>query len=218
MVLDTVGGVAVWEAAQKLLTMDWTAAASRSSLSLGRGDSRNASLDIDLGADPAAMKSNVEPHAKLSKSKSKSKSVITHAQFTTLVGDTPHRPIPTAQDNLRSGLRSLRRSTSTTAKSSPAVLTRGANKREKRVVGYAWVSVAADVDMEGEDVRDSLGAVVRMAEAGWLRPVCVNAEGEAEEPGKVVPFEKAPEVFRRGLVGPLGVLADGGTCAVRIVG
>ena len=42
--------------------------------------------------------------------------------------------------------------------------------------------------------------------------------GEAEEPGKVVPFEKAPEVFRRGLIGPLGVLADGGTCAVRIVG
>ncbi|TBU50525.1 hypothetical protein BD309DRAFT_945172 [Dichomitus squalens] len=218
MVLDTVGGVAVWESSQKLLTMDWTAAASRSSLSLGRGDSGNASLDVDLGADPAAMKSNVEQSAKLSRSKSKSKSVITHAQFTTLVGDTPHRPIPTAQDNLRGGLRSLRRSTSTTAKPSPAVLTRGAHKREKRVVGYAWVSVAADVDMEGEDVRDSLGAVVRMAESGWLRPPCVNAEGEEEEAGKVVPFEKAAEVFRRGIVGPLGVLADGGTCAVRIVG
>ena len=52
---------------------------------------------------------------------------------------------------------------------SPAVLTKGGhNKREKRLVGYAWVSVAADVDFEGGDVRDSLAAVMRMAEAGWL--------------------------------------------------
>ncbi|KAI1793028.1 hypothetical protein LXA43DRAFT_886421 [Ganoderma leucocontextum] len=221
MVLDTVGGTAVWEAGQRLLTTDWTAAASRSSASLGRDEgSRNASLDVDLGADPAAMGANAESHAKLKRGRSTSKSrpMITHAQFTTLVGDTPHRPVPTAQDNLKGGLRSLRRATSTTAKSSPAVLTRGASKREKRLVGYAWLSVAADVDMEGEDVRDSLGAVVRMAEGGWLRPPCVDAEGEAEEAGKIVLFETAPEVFRRGVVGPLGVLADGGTCAVRIVG
>ena len=225
MVLDTVGGAAIWEAGQRLLTADWTAAASRSSLSLTRGEgsrSRNASLDIDLGADPAAMGANAESHmhAKLKRgrSTSKTRSVITHAQFTTLVGDTPHRPIPTAQDNLKGGLRSLRRATSTTAKSSPAVLSRGASKREKRLVGYAWVSVAADVDMEGEDVRDSLAAVVRMAENGWLRPSCVDGEGELEEAGKIVLFEKAAEVFRRGIVGPLGVLADGGTCTVRIVG
>nr|VWO99334.1 Septin-type G domain-containing protein [Ganoderma boninense] len=220
MVLDTVGGAAVWEAGQRLLTADWTAAASRSSLSLGRVGSRNGSLDVDLGADPAAMGANAESHTKLKRGRSTSKgrSVITHAQFTTLVGDTPHRPIPTAQDNLKGGLRSLRRATSTTSKSTPAVLTRGVSKREKRLVGYAWVSVAADVDMEGEDVRDSLAAVVRMAESGWLRPPCVDAEGESQEPGKIVPFEKAPEVFRRGIIGPLGVLADGGTCAVRIVG
>ena len=101
------------------------------------------------------------------------------------------------------------------------MLTKGAGKRERRVVGYAWVSVAADVDFEGEDVRDSLGAVMRMAEAGWLRPPGMGAgpdgAGEPDE-GKVVPFERAPEVFRRGVVGPQGVLAEGGTCAVRIVG
>ena len=136
----------------------------------------------------------------------------------------PHRAIPTAHDNLRSGLRPLKRSMSTSSsagapggKSGHAVLTKGGGRRERRVVGYAWVSVAADVDFEGEDVRDSLAAVMRMAEAGWLRPPCVRPDGEPEQ-GKVVPFERAPEVFRRGVVGPMGALAEGGTCVVRIVG
>ncbi|RPD62063.1 hypothetical protein L226DRAFT_545971 [Lentinus tigrinus ALCF2SS1-7] len=218
MVLDTVGGVAMWEAAQRLLIMDWTVAASRSSSSLA---SRNGSVDLsrDPAAPPAAATTADSEALKPSKAKNK----ISHAQFTTLVGDTPHRAIPTAHDNLRNGLNSLTRSKSTSGKpsGSAAVLTKGGNKREKRVVGYAWVSVAADVDFEGEDVRDSLGAVMRMAEAGWLRPPGLGGgergDGEPDE-GKVVPFERAPEVFRRGLVGPQGVLADGGTCAVRIVG
>ena len=220
MVLDTVGGAAVWEAAQRLLTMDWTIAASRSSASLA---SRNGS--VDLSRDPAAPS---DPTESPKPSKTKSKPTISHAQFTTLVGDTVHRAIPTAQDNLRSGLRSLRRSGSTSSKSGPA-LPPGANstavlarrgtlrRAQKRVVGYAWVSVAADVDFEGGDVRDALAAIVRMAEAGWLRPPCVGADGEPDV-GRVVPFERAPEVFRRGVVGPLGALADGGTCVVRIVG
>ncbi|KAI0723529.1 hypothetical protein C8Q76DRAFT_615726 [Earliella scabrosa] len=221
MVLDTVGGVQVWEAAQKLLTMDWTVSASRSSASLA---SRNGS--IDLSRDPAAPSpapANGDVAGPNSKP-SKTKSTISHAQFTTLVGDTPHRAIPTAQDNLRSGLRSLKRSMSTSSsagapggRSGHAVLTKGGGRRERRVVGYAWVSVAADVDFEGEDVRDSLAAVMRMAEAGWLRPPGVAGEGEGDE-GKVVPFERAPEVFRRGVAGPRGPLAEGGTCAVRIVG
>ena len=227
MVLDTVGGVAIWEASQRLLTMDWTVAASRSSASLA---SRNNS--VDLSRDPAApsptaaVAAAAAPEGEAHKP-SKTKSKISHAQFTTLVGDMPHRAVPTAQDNLRSGLRSLRRSMSTSGspqKAGPgggaghAVLTKakGTHRRERRVVGYAWVSVAADVDFEGEDVRDSLAAVVRMADAGWLRPPCAGAEGEPD-PGKVVPFERAPEVFRRGLVGPLGLLADGGTCVVRLV-
>ena len=76
-------------------------------------------------------------------------------------------------------------STSSSAKHSGpgqhAVLTKAGNRRERRVVGYAWVSVAADVDFEGEDVRDSLAAVMRMAEAGWLRPPGVSGEGEGED-------------------------------------
>ncbi|KAI8984976.1 hypothetical protein BD414DRAFT_529595 [Trametes punicea] len=237
-VLDTVGGAAIWEASQRLLTTDWTDTAARSSLSLAS----RSELKLNGGppSSPHEAASSAEHHGspdpshhKPSKLKGK---LVSHAQFTTLVGDTPHRAIPTAQDNLRSGLRSLRRSMSTSSspsKASPASLGRSAGvaTKSKRIVGYAWVSVAADVDFEGEDVRDSLGAVVRMAEDGWLRP-WVGGGGSggggsgtgnghvvvsASEEGKVVPFERAPEVFRRGVVGPLGVLADGGTCAVKIV-
>ncbi|KAI0637678.1 hypothetical protein C8Q77DRAFT_1047354 [Trametes polyzona] len=246
-VLDTVGGVAVWEAAQKLLTMDWTASAARSSLSLAsRSDIRpnghshsQPHTDGENGYSSSGGGQGLGQGGNYRPSKLKSK-LVSHAQFTTLVGDTPQRAIPTAQDNLRSGLRSLRRSVSTSSPASPspashASLGRSAGGvKTKRVVGYAWVSVAADVDFEGEDVRDSLGAVVRMAEGGWLRPwvggststatsgstpngSANGSAGAGAEEGKVVPFERAPEVFRRGVVGPLGVLADGGTCAVRIV-
>ncbi|KAL7282021.1 LOW QUALITY PROTEIN: hypothetical protein ACG7TL_003488 [Trametes sanguinea] len=235
-VLDTIGGVAIWEASQRLLMVDWTDAAARSSLSLAsRSESRpNGGSSLDHHG-PGSEHHHDSPNGTPTKpSKLKSK-IVSHAQFTTLVGDTPHRAIPTAQDNLRSGLRSLRRSMSTSStgptKSSPASLGRsaGAAAKTKRIVGYAWVSVAADVDFEGEDVRDSLGAVVRMAEDGWLRPWVGGVGGggnggggggvvaAAPEEGKVVPFERAPEVFRRGVAGPLGVLADGGTCAVKIV-
>ncbi|KAI0772526.1 hypothetical protein BD413DRAFT_623744 [Trametes elegans] len=226
-ILDTVGGVQIWEASQRLLTMDWTDAAGRSSLSLAsrsevklNGNGNGHSVG---GYDSSTEHADAGAH-RPSKLKGK---VVSHAQFTTLVGDTPQRAVPTAQDNLRSGLRSLRRSMSTSGaphKSSPAALGRsaGAAPKSKRVVGYAWVSVAADVDFEGEDVRDSLGAVVRMAEGGWLRPWVGGAPagagaGTGPDEGKVVPFERAPEVFRRGIVVPLGVLADGGTCAVKIV-
>ncbi|OSD01779.1 hypothetical protein PYCCODRAFT_1368673 [Trametes coccinea BRFM310] len=235
-VLDTIGGVAIWEASQRLLMVDWTDAAARSSLSLAsRSELRpNGGSSLDHHG-PGSEHHHDSPNGTPTKpSKLKSK-IVSHAQFTTLVGDTPHRAIPTAQDNLRSGLRSLRRSMSTSStgpgKSSPASLGRsaGAAAKTKRIVGYAWVSVAADVDFEGEDVRDSLGAVVRMAEDGWLRPWVGGVSGggnggggggvvaAAPEEGKVVPFERAPEVFRRGVAGPLGVLADGGTCAVKIV-
>ncbi|KAH9894116.1 hypothetical protein C8Q73DRAFT_647191 [Cubamyces lactineus] len=231
-VLDTVGGIAIWEASQRLLTMDWTDAAARSSLSLAsRSELRPNGSSMHDHSDYGDH--STSPH-KPSKLKTK---IVSHAQFTTLVGDTPHRAIPTAQDNLRSGLRSLRRSMSTSSpsKSSPASLGRSVgtvSAKTKRIVGYAWVSVAADVDFEGEDVRDSLGAVVRMAEDGWLRPwvgggptgappgagaAAVAASASTSEEGKIVPFERAPEVFRRGVAGPLSVLADGGTCAVKIV-
>ncbi|KAI0352720.1 hypothetical protein OH77DRAFT_1408564 [Trametes cingulata] len=231
-VLDTVGGIAIWEVSQRLLTMDWTVAAGRSSISLASRSEIKLNGSGPHTPDAATENGHANGDAGSGKPHKLKGKVVSHAQFTTLVGDTPHRAIPTAQDNLRSGLRSLRRSVSTsgsTSKSSPASLGRSAGgQKAKRVVGYAWVSVAADVDFEGEDVRDSLGAVVRMAEDGWLRPWVGNSNAGAgagaggsaggEEEGKVVPFERAPEVFRRGVVGPLGVLADGGTCAIRIVG
>ncbi|KAH9853945.1 hypothetical protein C2E23DRAFT_727655 [Lenzites betulinus] len=227
-VLDTVGGVAVWEASQRLLTMDWTATAARSSTSLASAS--------DLPLSRSASVSHSSTHGDERRPSKVKSTPVSHAQFTTLVGDTPHRAVPTAQDNLRSGLRSLRRSMSTSAPAAPSPgqgtvaalgTVKGKKGRAKRVVGYAWVSVAADVDFEGEDVRDALGAVVRMAEGGWLRPWVIppttagdaqaQAQTQGQEEDKIVPFERAPEVFRRGVVGALGVLADGGTCAVRIV-
>ncbi|EED84416.1 predicted protein [Postia placenta Mad-698-R] len=97
--------------------------------------------------------------------------------------------------------------------SSGRVFGTGGKGKAKRAVGYTWISVAVDMD-EGEDVRDSLGAVVGMVEEGRVRPWLGSAEDGGEE--RVVPFEDAPEVFRRGAEGPVGVLKDGGTCAVKI--
>ena len=88
-------------------------------------------------------------------------------------------------------------------------------RTQKRTVGYAWVSVAADLDFEGGDVRDSLGALVGMAEEGTIRPWVGNERDD--EAARVVPLDKAPEVIRRDGDGPVGPLKDGGTCVVRII-
>ncbi|THH27719.1 hypothetical protein EUX98_g6466 [Antrodiella citrinella] len=163
-----------------------------------------------------------------------------HTQFTTLVGDNPAKLIPSAQDNLRSGFRSIRRAITvpmtetedskkqqaSPSKSSTTSLplmrkqsVRSASKARtvtvKRTVGYAWVSAAADVDYEGEDIRDALGSVVGMVEEGWIRP-WIGDEEDLDDT-RVVPFERSPEVFRRDDKGPVGLLEDGGTCVVKIV-
>ncbi|KAJ7499376.1 hypothetical protein FB451DRAFT_1428973 [Mycena latifolia] len=120
-------------------------------------------------------------------------------QFTTTVGDAPARPVPTAKDNFRAGLRALRGS------NQPQGAKGAGGKRSE--VGYAWVSAAQDVDWEGADVRDALGAVLRLALAeGGVRPVV-----EAERP-----FERAPEVFERG--DGAGAVLRGGSVVVRVVG
>ncbi|KAJ7797314.1 hypothetical protein B0H14DRAFT_2619088 [Mycena olivaceomarginata] len=49
-------------------------------------------------------------------------------------------------------------------------------------VNYAWMSAAQDVDWEGEDVRDSLRAVVRMTMEERIRPIVV---------GDTLTFERA---------------------------
>ncbi|KAH9938724.1 uncharacterized protein B0H18DRAFT_1112847 [Fomitopsis serialis] len=177
-VLDTVGGVEIWEAAQRLL-------ASYPSMSC-------AVSDAEDGGDEGR----------------KRKTFVCPAQFTTLIGDMPSRAIPSANENIRLGLRSLRRAVSTSQ--APA---KGGRKRAKvkRMVGYAWVSVAAEVD-EGEDVRHSLATALEMVEGNKVRP-WVGAE---EDEDRVVTFERAPEAFRRAADGPRGVLQDAGTCVVKI--
>ncbi|KAJ7638417.1 hypothetical protein FB45DRAFT_401592 [Roridomyces roridus] len=97
-------------------------------------------------------------------------------QFTTTVGDWPGRPIPSAKDNFRAGLRALRGSQAEKGK-----------KGKKSEVGYAWVSGAQDVDWEGQDVRDSLAALLSLAREG-VRPL-------VETEPSTLPFERATEVF-----------------------
>ncbi|GBE79129.1 hypothetical protein SCP_0203260 [Sparassis crispa] len=196
-VLDTVGGVAIWEAAQRMLLLSPSAATARHA-------SKSSPAFSVLQAHPDAP----EKTSKFSPSQ---------AQFTTLVGDTPNRAIPKAQDNLKSGFRSLRRAitTSSQGKTAPIKVLNDGKKSVKRTVGYTWVSVAADVDFEGEDVRDTLAAVVAMVEEGVMRPWAGLGDPEDQDT-KVLPLERAPEVFRRDAAGPLGVLKDGGTCVVKI--
>ncbi|OCH95889.1 hypothetical protein OBBRIDRAFT_442048 [Obba rivulosa] len=178
-ILDTVGSVDIWEAAQKLFLLGPTPPAS-----------------------PALSMTSLDETGGVRSKKSRSR-----AQFTTLVGDMPARAIPSAQDNLKSGFRSLRRSSTASARSG--------GRRVKRTLGYTWISAAADVDFEGEDVRDSLASVVSMVERGLMKPWIGGGDGEDDE-GKVLPFEKAPEAFRRDMLGPHGILKDGGTCVVKI--
>lgn len=239
VVLDTVGGTEIWETCRRLLLADPEQDVTRHSPSESNTPSNAPSSSVSgTGSNLLSRASSRANHKAL---------VLT--QFTTLVGDTPAKPIPTAQDTLRSGFRSMSRSATNRSKSrtrsgsvsptksstslaltSPSkdslgsVLRRGNSwrgrpKAPKRTVNYAWVSVAADVDYEGEDVRDSLGAVVRMVEEGWIKPWVGDGVDEdgAGAGGKSVPFDKAPEVFRRGAEGPVGLLKDGGTCVVRIV-
>ena len=74
----------------------------------------------------------------------------------------------------------------------------------KRDKGYEWVLPNAELDTEGEDVRDALGAVAVMAETGVVSPW----------PKWPVPFEQTPEAF----VQQRGLLGSGGTVVVKIAG
>ncbi|KAF8898136.1 hypothetical protein CPB84DRAFT_1815732 [Gymnopilus junonius] len=108
-------------------------------------------------------------------------------QFTTLVGDHPERTIPSAGDNFRAGLRSLRPVGGSTTR-----------------VGYAWVSVAQDVDWEGDDVGETLRMVLRLALEDGVRPLVEDlVSGDGPDTPRTTPFERAPSV-------------DGGTVVVKI--
>src|SRR5271168_110342 len=74
-------------------------------------------------------------------------------QFTTLVGDVPERPMPSAGDNFRTGLRSFRFGSNDNGAGNAGV---GNGDEGNAEVGYAWVSVAQHVDGEGEDTLASV--------------------------------------------------------------
>ena len=72
--------------------------------------------------------------------------------------------------------------------------------------GYAWVSVAQEVDWEGEDISETLSSVLRLALEEHVRPVIGGHN-------RIVPFEQAPKVFVDN--GPLG---HGCNVVVKIAG
>ena len=131
-------------------------------------------------------------------------------QFTTLVGDDKERTIPSAQDHFKAGFRSMKRAMNSAC-------------------GYAWISVAADIDGEGLDVRDALAGVVKWVEEtrGQVRPYVEDQgtfgsafgsedgteRGAAGSAGGVVVFENAPLVFAEGAKR----LTYGGNVVVKVV-
>lgn len=113
-------------------------------------------------------------------------------QFTTLVGESS-KAVPTINAHFKSNMRSLRRAFV---------------KKEHKAIGYAWVSPAADVDNDGEDIRDSLNVIARLAVDGVLRPWVDSSQ--------VVPFERAPTLFSHE-VKENTMLSEGRTAVVRII-
>ncbi|KAF9071898.1 hypothetical protein BDP27DRAFT_1446094 [Rhodocollybia butyracea] len=183
-VLDTVGGKEIWEASERLLRNTGVSAPDPPMLS--SPGSKSGSFRIRKKNKEAVVQGN-PAHGT--------------GQFTTLVGDTPSRPIPTAGDHFRAGLRSL--------KNTHNMAGDGGNANGNGKVGYAWVSVAQDVDWEGEDVGESVAAVIKMAMNEGVRPW---VGGGYDDCDRVVPLERTPQVFIAN-----GPLRDGGTVVVKIV-
>ena len=201
-ILDTVGGKEVREAGEKLLRS-------------------NGSLPADSPVPVSPLGTSTSP----TYSKSKRRGI---GLFTTLVGDTPERPIPSAADAFRANLRSFRFGLNDNHRShvsgAEGNSSGGANAITdidgsggggiQGTVGYAWVCVAHEVsEWEGADVRETLGAVLSLAMEDGIRPLVEDVGGGMLGRPRVVPFEKTPGVFVDN--GPLG---DGGTLVVRIAG
>jgi len=131
-------------------------------------------------------------------------------QFTTTVGDDRERTVPSAHDHFKAGFRSMKRAMNAAC-------------------GYACISVAADIDVEGLDVRDALAGIIKWVEEtrGQVRPHVEDPEsptsvhgvedragkGVEMSAGRVVMFEKAPLVFAEGAKR----LACGGNVVVKVV-
>ncbi|KAH7875952.1 uncharacterized protein C8R40DRAFT_1264914 [Lentinula edodes] len=213
-VLDTVGGKEIWEASERLLRNTGVPSPSPDSIFPSISSSSEIKPSL-LGRRKKKDKNN--DASPLPGNQSHPGGT---GQFTTLVGDTPSRPIPTASDHFRAGLRSMKNThnaTTTKDGSNRSPVKKGANGNGK--VGYAWVSVAQDVDWEGEDIRDSLGAVVKMAMSEGVRPWIGGSKSEGNDEAndndddeRVVPFERTPRIFVAN-----GPLSNGGTAVVKVV-
>ena len=167
-VLDTIGGLDIWNAAQQHIL-------SRPS------KSSNSEPDSTVG-------DSIPP------------------QFTTLVGDDRDRTIPSAQDHFKAGFRSMKRAMNSAC-------------------GYAWISVGAEIDGEGLDVRDALAGMVKWIEGtrGQVKPYietqATSSSADSTEKSamdsveRVVVFENAPLVF----AGGAKRLACGGNVVVKVV-
>lgn len=79
-------------------------------------------------------------------------------------------------------------------------------KRRNRAKGvrYEWVLPNAELDTEGEDVRDTLAAIADLAEQGRMVPW----------PKRVIPFEQTPEAF----IPNRGVFGKGGVVVSKLIG
>ena len=131
-------------------------------------------------------------------------------QFTTTVGDDKERTVPSAQDHFKAGFRSMKRAMNAAC-------------------GYACISVAADIDGEGLDVRDSLAGIIKWVEEtrGRVKPHVEDPEspssifgvddstekGKEVFAGRIVMFEGTPLVF----AGGAKRLACGGNVVVKVV-
>ncbi|KAG8747418.1 hypothetical protein FRC10_001089 [Ceratobasidium sp. 414] len=123
------------------------------------------------------------------------------AHFTTLVGDSSDT-IPSINAHVRSSFRSLARAFA---------------KRDK-ALAYQWVSPAADLDHEGEDVKHSLTAVAELAVAAAYNNGYSATHGYAILPQVTCsfPFERAPDAFTVDETGR-GPLISGGTVVIRVL-
>jgi hypothetical protein len=81
----------------------------------------------------------------------------------------------------------------------------------RRSVDYAWVSCVADVDFEGGVVRDALAALLATPALRESAPDALLGLGGEYGAGRVLPFERAPEAFGG------AVLEGGGTAVIRVV-
>lgn len=229
-VLDTVGGKEIWEVSERLLRN------RKRSTEVGGVEVGGVSLDrqnsVTSTTGPVTPRLGLKRGLSLKRNKKDGNDVqgpnsnsntkdttgtdTGMGQFTTLVGDTPNRPIPTASDHFKAGLRSMKNTHTHTQKTQDSTTRQDdVSGSRKGRVGYAWVSIAQDIDWEGEDVRDSLGAVLAIVGGEGVRPWVgedANINADTSGSGRVVPFERTPYVFVAD--GPLG---HGGTAVVKLV-